>query len=471
MNYSIHIVILLFLFLSQGQTADIIHRYKVKINKDLSRLQVTARFADIPFYHLYAGSKSSHTYTKNVSLKKGLSNRVYNPSSYELVLHKNAANAEFSYEFDISSALGNGRRAAAYKVGDDIILPPDLWLWRPYELESNEYIEVEFELPAGINVSTPWEKISHNKYRLDHSPYNWPSALAFGSFMQDTVQVPGSVLRISFLDGDYKTSKKELRQWVKKSAKAVSMVYGRFPKKNVQVLLIPGEKHSEPVPFGMVVRGGGLSVQFFIDPSHPVEDFLSDWTSTHELNHSLLPYIDRDQMWLSEGLATYYQYVLMGRDGRLSAQETWQKLYNGFEKGKRNSSGHDVKYTAENMYRFHTYPYVYWSGAAMLFKIDVLLREKSNNTKSLDWVLKQINQNHITEIKTWSGIEMLNLMDDVSKTNLFTEAYHDHIKEKNFAVDKSFLAKLGITIKNDKVVLSDKAERAWIRKKIVIQGS
>ena len=447
--------------------SEIIHHYKVRISKNLKTLYVEASFGNISFYHLYAGSESAAKNTKNVRLISRGKTTKYYPDSHEIELNRNARNTILKYEFDISSAIGRGRWASAHKVGSDIVIPPDLWLWRPYELEDNEHIKVEFDFPDNINFSVPWQKTGPNTFLIDRTPYNWPATAAFGTFRVDTVTVPGCKLAVAILDGDYSITKNEILQWIKNAASSVAMVYGSFPVKNAQVLIIPGGRRSEPVPFGMVVRGGGLSVQFYIDPSRPLEEFITDWTATHELCHSLLPYINREQMWLSEGLATYYQYVLMGRDGRLTEQQAWQRIYNGFQKGKRNSTGRSVKHTAENMGRYHAYPFVYWSGAAMMLKADVALRKKSNGKKSLDSVLRQIKNTIIPATRTWGGREMLTAMDQTVNSSIFIDLYNAHIYNNKFPVDDAYWKKLGVLIDDGEVYLTDNAPWAEIRKQII----
>lgn len=445
---------------------DIIHRYTISISNDLSTLYVKAYFGDIDFHYIYAGSKSAADYTQNMRLAKRGRSSSYSPSDHEVWLRRNAANAELSYQVDINDALGSSRWSAARKVGSDIIFSPDHWIWRPYQLEENEYIEVEFDFPTGINFTVPWQPIAKNRYRIDHTPYDWPSAAAFGSFGTDTVYVKGSKLSIAFLGDGYKTSKKELKRWIRETALSISNIYGTFPRAHAQVILIPSGSRSEPVPFGLVVRGGGYSVQFYINPNRPIEEFIADWTATHELSHSLLPYINREEAWLSEGLATYYQYVLMGRDGRLSEQQMWQRIYNGFQKGIRGSKGKTLKITAENMREYGAFRNVYWSGAAMLLRADVALRVESNGRKSLDWVLHKVKDHYLPETRTSGGREMFFKMDELAKTSVFKEVYDECILSRDFPVNEEYLKKLGIIINNGEVVLTDNAPWADIRKQI-----
>ncbi len=445
----------------------IIHHYTVRISEDLQTLYVEACFGNIAFYHLYAGSNLSAANTKNIRLNNHFKTRKYSADNYELALHQNAANTTLYYEFDLGQVKNRSRWNSSGKNSQFLRIPPDRWLWRPLELEENEEIHVTFDFPKNVYYSVPWQKIGLHTHLIDRTPYNWPSAGAFGNLAIDTISVSGCKLAIAAPGGDYPLKRKDLLHWIKNAAASVTNLYGSFPVKNAQVIIIPIGQKNEPVPFGMAIRGGGFSLEFYIDPSRPVEEFIADWTATHELSHSLLPYINRGQMWLSEGMATYYQYILMGRDGRLTETEAWQRIYNGFQKGKDNSPGKSVKITAENMRNYHAYPFVYWTGAALMLKADVALRKNSHSRKSLDRVLKQIQDRHIPATRTWDGREMLVEMDRLAQTSIFMDLYKKYINVTHFPVDTTYWKELGVLISDGEVQLTADAPLAHIRRQII----
>jgi len=458
--------IFIFLLLSGLHSKDIIHTYTVSISKDLNTLYVKAHFGESDFYYLYAGSKAAARYTQNMHFIED-AYTIYKPQYEELSLNKNAAGRTLSYIFDIRSSIGRERWTSTRKVGDDVVIPVDLWLWRPLSLKENEHIEVYFDFPPGINFSSPWKRVAKNRYRIYPTPLDWPSATAFGTFVVDTVRIKNCVLSVVFMDGSYKTTQKELKEWLTGAARSVCQVYDSFPVDNVQILVFPGRPGREPVPFGMVIRGGGITVNFYIDPSRPLTEFIADWTATHELSHCLLPMTDRNDAWFSEGLATYYQYILMGRDGRLDEQQTWQRIYNGFQKGIRGSKGMTLQNTAEKMRQMRAYRYVYWSGAAIFLKADVALRKTGGAQKSLDSVLKRVRQSLLPLHRSWSGREMMETMDSLAQTRIFADMYEEHMHSDEFPVDENYWAQLGVEINDGQVTLNDKAPLAHIRKNLL----
>ena len=44
-----------------------------------------------------------------------------------------------------------------------------------------------------------------------------------------------------------------------------------------------------------------------------------DWSVIHELSHLLLPYVQSEDAWLSEGAASYYHVVVEGEQNRDAA--------------------------------------------------------------------------------------------------------------------------------------------------------
>ena len=79
--------------------------------------------------------------------------------------------------------------------------------------------------------------------RGDRMPYD-----AFDKLAKTDLDVPGGVVHVGVAPGELALPKDRLLDWVKASAKAVSIYYGRFPVKSLRLLLVPVD--------GPRVRGG-----------------------------------------------------------------------------------------------------------------------------------------------------------------------------------------------------------------------
>ena len=135
------------------------------------------------------------------------------------------------------------------------------------------------------------------------------------------LQVGGARLRMVVLDGSPVPDLDHMHAWLTDAAQMVAGLSGRFPVAQAQILVVPDARGNEPTPWAYVMRGGNPAVHFFINQRRPPEEFYDDWTATHELAHLLLPFVDYNDAWLSEGVATYYQTVLRARAGRMSERE------------------------------------------------------------------------------------------------------------------------------------------------------
>ena len=117
-----------------------------------------------------------------------------------------------------------------------------------------------------------------------------------------------------------------------------------------------------------------------------------------------------------------------------------------------------------------SYRNVYWSGAAILLKADIALREASDNLKSLDWVLKKVQQNVLPQNKSWTGLEMMQMLDKLGQTSVFTDIYNKDINSKAFPVDDAYWSSLGVEVINGDVVLTDNAPYSRVRKRLLSQN-
>ena len=188
-------------------------------------------------------------------------------------------------------------------------------------------------LADGMDVSLPWTPDGRH-YRIDPSPLSSTPEAVIGRFPAFNVDVPGATLRVAYVGARRDSALVPmLRAWLDSAAGAVATLYGRFPNPSPQVIIKDATRTgSSPVPFGMVKRNAGETVVFFIDPTATLPALIDDWTAVHEFAHLLHPYIDG--RWLSEGLATYLQNVLLARAEIYTEERAWQRLAAGFARGR-----------------------------------------------------------------------------------------------------------------------------------------
>jgi hypothetical protein len=295
--------------------------------------------------------------------------------------------------------------------------------------------------------------------------------VAFGRFKERELRVDGALLRLTVLDATPPAGIAQVQAWILDSAQMVAKLYGRFPQAQAQILVVPGARGDEPTPWAYVVRGGSPAAHFFINQRRPIGEFFEDWTAVHELSHLLLPYVNSEDIWLSEGVATYYQNVLRARSGRMSALEAWQRLQAGFARGLENARGKTLAQATESMYRDGTYMRVYWEGAAMLLIADVRLRQMTAGKQSLDSALESLNDCCSTTDRAWSARELFDELDKVTGTIIFSEIYNQHVASRDFPDLSRTYRALGITVGASGIEFSNEDRENQLRDAIMGGGA
>lgn len=454
--------------------AERLHKYTVAIDPELSTLSVRACFDGVAPSTLSAESLDATLALIDIRVEN--SRKSIEPSG-SVSLKSVPENGCVLYRVDVSQPIRQHDRTGdkIHHVGKDLLTSVGIWLWRPETLEADEDIEIVFVLPEGISVSAPWRPVSINGeravFRTGRSPYDWPASVAFGRFREREIRVGGARLRLAVLDGTPAADVEQMQAWIQDSAQMVADLYGRFPQSQVQILVAPGARGNEPTPWAYVVRGGSPAAHFFINQRRPIKEFFEDWTAVHELSHLLLPYVNADDIWLSEGVATYYQNVLRARGGRMTAAEAWQRLHAGFVRGMESAPGLTLAQATESMYRDGTYMRVYWEGAAMLLIADVRLRQMTEGKQSLDTALAAVNDCCVATDRAWSARELFDKLDEVTGTGVFSEIYDQHVASRNFPDLSQTYRALGVTIGAGGIELSTEDRERRLRDAIMETGA
>jgi hypothetical protein len=353
----------------------------------------------------------------------------------------------FRYTVDLEAALAEESGRMILRQGTDLLLGSGLWLWRPREIPPGGEIRIRFALPDGYRVSVPWQPVrtgDRSEFRLGGTPAQWRDLMAIGRFAVQEMDVRGSTLRVAVLDGDPAAQIRDMTAWIGEAADAVATLYGRFPLRSPQILVVPRGEASEAVPWAQVLRGGGAAAHFFVDPSRPLREFRDDWTAAHELSHMLLPYVEREDAWLSEGFASYYQNVLRARAGMLDPERAWDKLYRGFQRGRDGTRGKTLSEGSRSMGRDRAFMRVYWSGAAIALSADVELRRRTGGTLSLDTAMAALQDCCLPSERAWSAREVFERLDAATGETVFDELYDRHIHDRRFPELQPVSQHLGI---------------------------
>lgn len=441
------------------------HHYTVTVDYALQTLWVEARFTR-PVVSVTARSRDAGKFLTDV---RGCGEEGQIRLRNRRMMLPDQGITCLNYKVNLERAARENRNSRVLAPGN-IIVSPSYWMWRP-ELNNGTQIQVEFRLPEDVQVSVPWQRAlnSSNTYLLGRSPESGNAPAVFGNFDYREVEIPGSVLRVSLMNGNEPMNNDDIVRWLTATATDVTLAYGYFPNPSPQVLVIPiggGRRNSTSVvPFGRVIRDGGEAVELFVDQTQPMDAMLTDWTATHEFSHMMLPYIDGDYRWISEGFAQYYQNVLLTRAGAYDEEYAWQKLYAGFERGRKSRPELSPNGATSGGVRSGRMK-IYWSGAALALMADVTLRERSNGVESLDSVLAKLADCCLPTDRVWSGPEFFAKLDSFASEPVFMPLYRRYADTAGFPDTSDTLARLGVVIDDGDVRFKRNAELAHVREAI-----
>ncbi len=359
------------------------------------------------------------------------------------------------------------------RIGRDVLIYDLPW----QKLGGNDSA-LEFVLPAGLSVSAPGSSATGLQYRLAASAPNFTGVVAIGPFDEQRIELPGGVLDVVVLDGDPPADETTVIEWLSDAATHLLSVFGAFPTERLQVVVVPvagsarfreyarSSARREAVPFGRVLRAGGLGVQFFVDQSASLDRLLADWTATHEFSHLLLPHVRRADAWLSEGFASYYQNVLRARVGAYSEAEAWRKLLEGFDRGRGDNLGRfDDSLSDAIRHRGSNFLMrMYWSGAAIALLADIELRARGS---SLDAVLGRLHACCLPSSRSYSARALVDELDRLGGDGTFERLRARWAPAHEFPRVDTVLADLGIARHGTQLQLDDAAPLAAMRRALM----
>jgi hypothetical protein len=290
--------------------------------------------------------------------------------------------------------------------------------------------------------------------------------MSAASELPDRIIKHEQVITISYDNKLTVAERRIAHRWLEQVTDALLTVYGELPEDDFGITIKHSTNRSSPVPWGHVERGDPANILLVINPAFGYDELISDWTAFHELSHLLLPYRGYGDIWLSEGLATYYQNIIQARSGLLDETWMWRKIAAGFERGLNDQQWRQLNLTevSDNLGETRQYMRVHWSGVLFWLSADVALREQHGN--SLDELLQQLND--CCAGRTMSAEAIVEKLDELANTELFVTLFREYRLSHSIPDYKPALAHLGIEQRklSNAITLSDNAPGSQIRKQI-----
>jgi hypothetical protein len=344
-----------------------------------------------------------------------------------------------------------------------VLLNASGWLWEPLPMAQDAIGTLVTMLPAGVEAALPYPR-DGDSYVVAPSAFHYLSHTIFGRFARFDVAVPGGTLEVARLPGELGVSDEDLARWLSGAGQTAAQLDGRFPVERALVAVVP-VGGGDGVAFGNVGRGGGASVMLLASRRATYEGLAGDWVPPHEFTHLAMPFVQRGDAWMSEGVATYYQEVLRARAGIQTPVEAWRNIDRGLASGRDDGTGRSLEVESREMFRTASFRRVYWAGTAIALLADVELRRVGH---SLDESISLLRECCMTPVRTWGGREMAEAFDRGTGTSVYVDVATRWLTSHDFPEVEAVFAWLGLRRGNDGLLsLVDGAPGAAIRDAIM----
>lgn len=204
---------------------------------------------------------------------------------------------------------------------------------------------------------------------------------AFDRLPKTDIPVERGTIHVGFAPGALALPRPDILDWIRRSAKAVTTYYGRFPVASLRLLIVPVG--------GEGVRGGttwgyrGAAIRMLVGSEADADDLTRDWMMVHEMVHTALPDMEQRFNWLSEGLAVYIEPIARVQAGDLSAEKIWADMARDMPTGLpgRGDGGLDGT---------RSWGRTYWGGALFCLMADVEIRKRTQSRLGLQDAMRGV---------------------------------------------------------------------------------
>jgi hypothetical protein len=282
-----------------------------------------------------------------------------------------------------------------------------------------------------------------------------------------TIERDGRFLHLEISQDFDQHTQGEIRQWAGTLSDALLQAYGHWPNRHWRMIVAPASAAADdPIPWAQVVRSSLPTIEFYTSPQSTAASLQAAWTGYHELGHLLIPYRGWGDLWFSEGLASYYQNLLQARSGLITEREMWQRLHDGFERGRNDTGFASQTLTAvsDALYEKGGFMRVYWSGARYFLEADARLRQQSGGALTLDLALRRLNACCADQLLSIE--EIVQRLDTLNDVTLFDSLYQSARQSLAVAPAERLFASLGIEVRDGTVHLQPIGPGAALRRNI-----
>jgi hypothetical protein len=293
---------------------------------------------------------------------------------------------------------------------------------------------------------------AQSAYLGERFPYT-----AFDRLPATPIKTGGGTLNVAFAPGDLALPRSALLAWLKTSARAVSVYFGKLPVASARILIVPVPGRG--VQKGTTYGYRGAAIRLVVGRDATEGDLRDDWTAVHEMTHLALPDVRDPHLWLAEGIATYVEPIARVQAGDLTAATIWGDMLLDMKQGLPRPGDRGLDFTP-------TWGRTYWGGAMFCLLADIDIRKQTGNSIGLQQALRGILDAGGNHEQDWPVTRIFATGDKATGTTVLAELYAK-MRAEPYAPDLEALwRELGISMVEGRVRFDDSAPLAPIREAI-----
>jgi predicted metalloprotease with PDZ domain len=322
----------------------------------------------------------------------------------------------------------------------------DCMLWAGSELfivgGKADNIEVEFKLPKGWRVLTPWKRIGRTGHRfsVENQEELTTNYLLIGEHTE-VVTGSGKTEVVIGMGGNLKASKDEMKRTVEKFLRAYSKLFKDGPDRRVVFIINP----SETEHLGGEGQGRDRTVNILMNSTldeaseHLWAPFLG-----HEVFHiwngltALTPFTSKER-WFLEGVTNYYADITAKQIGYLSESEYLERLESACEKYLSVSDEHAIGDD------FRDSRLLYEGGSLVAAALDLQIRHLTKNRKNFDLVMQQMYRKFSDNSIEYTQRDIIKTVNKVAGEN-FDTFFETYVTGKERLPLSEYFDKAGLNV-------------------------
>ena len=336
-------------------------------------------------------------------------------------------------------------------------------------------IEVQFNVPENWEVSTPWKRSAgdnHNFELFSHQDLT-ESLIMAGQHKQLTVSK--DKLKLQFVLGGKGVIRQQER--FKKLAQQTMNYYlnmmggAPLPQTQNSNTIMVAINEADQVD-GEVI---GSHISMLLDPqSSPRQQMVGWFMFAHEFFHlwngKSITVKGTKEDWFKEGITNYYTLKALYQVGFINEEALTGVLNGLFYQRYRADSGLDslsMREAASGFDKDNHWGLIYGGGLFAGIALDMMIRESTNNRKSLDDLMRQFYKTYAGSDETYTTGDVLSAVNRLSGADL-SPFFKTHIYGTEPIPVERYLSKAGysVTIQNGQLMAKPKTDMSELERNI-----